>query len=341
MSRPSQRDAFLKTAGWANATALPLAGDASSRRYDRLTFPGSGITAVLMDAPPDRGEDTRPFVRIAKHLSHLGLSAPDILSENCANGFLLLEDLGDAVLARLVEADPAAEVDLYRAATDVLLALHTHPAPDALPDLGIDKMAQAVDLSISWYATGCGRDPDPSDVLRVQTLTARALEAIPPARDVLALRDFHAENLIWLPERQGAARVGLLDFQDAFAGHPAYDLVSMLEDARRDVSPSVRAEMIEHYIARSGLEPEAFRVAYATLGAQRNLRILGVFARLSMHFGKPDYVDLIPRVWAHLQSDLAHPVLSDLAGFLAKALPTPTPDRLERIKRLCGTFPTP
>lgn len=341
MSRTAKRDAFLNVAGWENATASPLAGDASSRRYERLTHPDTAITTVLMDAPPDHGEDTRPFVRIARHLTNLGLSAPGVLSQDCLNGFLLLEDLGDAVFARLVEADPALEMDFYRAATDVLLALHEHPAPSGLPDLGIDKMAQAVDLAISWYATGCGHDPAPSDVLHVQTLTARALDALPRVQPVLALRDFHAENLIWLPDRQGAARVGLLDFQDAFAGHPAYDLVSMLEDARRDVSPAVRTAMVEHYIDRSGMEPETFRAAYATLGAQRNLRILGVFARLSMHFGKPHYVDLIPRVWAHLQSDLAHPSLSDLCGFLAGALPAPTPDRLERIRRLCGTSPTP
>ena len=161
------------------------------------------------------------------------------------------------------------------------------------------------------------------------------------ARPVLALRDFHAENLIWLPERDGAARVGLLDFQDAFAGHPAYDLVSLLEDARRDVAPEVREAMVTHYIAGSGTDAAAFRTAFATSGAQRNLRILGVFARLSMHFGKPQYVALIPRVWAHLQADLADPALADLRDFLDGVLPAPDPDRLERIRSLCGTCPKP
>jgi hypothetical protein len=158
---------------------------------------------------------------------------------------------------------------------------------------------------------------------------------------VLALRDFHAENLVWLPDRAGVARVGLLDFQDAEAGHPAYDLVSLLKDARRDLAPGLEQEMIDRFLSRTGCDPERFAAAYAALGAQRNLRILGVFARLSMHFGKPHYVDLIPRVWAHLTASLRHPALAPLARRVADDLPEPTPDILASLKEQCATVPTP
>ncbi|MFD0982284.1 aminoglycoside phosphotransferase family protein [Tropicimonas aquimaris] len=340
MSRADRRQAFLDRAGWGAAAAVPLAGDASTRRYERLTRV-DGRTAVLMDAPPEAGNDVGPFLRIGAHLSGLGLSAPKVLAEDQDAGFLLLEDLGDALFARLIDEDPNREAGLYRAATDALLELHRHPAPDGLPAFGPPQMAKAVDLALTWYAEGCGMPPGLDTVARCERLVRKSLDAMAPARPVLALRDFHAENLIWLPERDGAARVGLLDFQDAFAGHPAYDLVSLLEDARRDVTPEVREAMVAHYIAGSGTDAAAFRTAFATSGAQRNLRILGVFARLSMHFGKPQYVALIPRVWAHLQADLADPALADLRDFLDGVLPAPDTDRLERIRSLCGTCPTP
>ncbi|SFC81574.1 aminoglycoside phosphotransferase family protein [Tropicimonas isoalkanivorans] len=339
MTRQAARDAFLRRAGWGGAEAAPLAGDASTRRYERLAR--GAETAILMDAPPDRGNDVEPFVRIAGHLTSFGLSAPRVLAEDRAEGFLLLEDLGDALLARLVAETPADETALYAAATDLLVALHRHPAPPDLPRPGPKDMAQAVDLALTWYAPGCGRETSAAEVERCVALVAQALADLPVEAPVVALRDFHAENLIWLPERSGPAKVGLLDFQDAFAGRRAYDLVSLLEDARRDVPPPVRAAMIDRYIAASGCDADAFRLSADVVAAQRNLRILGVFARLAMHFGKPKYVDLIPRVWAHLQGDLAHPALAELAAFLADTLPDPTPDRLERIRHACGTHPTP
>ncbi len=157
---------------------------------------------------------------------------------------------------------------------------------------------------------------------------------------MLVQRDYHAENLLWLPERDGAARVGLLDFQDAAAGHPAYDLVSLLEDARRDVTQATVAAAKAHYLALTGFDPAQFDLAYAAMGAQRNLRILGVFARLSLHFGKPGYVDLIPRVWDHLRTDLAHPSLAELRGLVQAALPDPSVAKLQELKDRCGTVPT-
>ena len=169
----------------------------------------------------------------------------------------------------------------------------------------------------------------------------QALDSHAAEMSALVLRDYHAENLIWLPGRNGTARVGLLDFQDAARGHPVYDLVSLLKDARRDLAPGLEARMIDRFLDRSGMAPDAFHAAYATLGAQRNLRILGGFARLSMHYGKPSYVDLIPRVWRHLQDSLAHPALATLAKVVNEDLPPPDPNLLQTLKDQCGTVPTP
>lgn len=336
MTRAQAAEDFLKAAGWAAAVRGPLAGDASNRRYERLWR--AGQTAVLMDAPPDKGEDVRPFVRIARHLSGLGLSAPQILAEDAGHGFLLLEDLGDALFARVLRDDPAQERVLYPAAAEVLAALHAHPAPEGLADYRPDMPGLGA-LAIDWYAVGGQMLVRPFVRDGLVDALAEALDRLAPvARPVLVQRDYHAENLIWLPGRDGAARVGLLDFQDARAGHPAYDLVSVVEDARRDVSDAARDACIQRYLDLTGFEEQALSAAMAALGAQRNLRILGVFARLSMHYGKPGYVDLIPRVWGHLRRDLAHPGLAGVAKWCA-VLPAPTPAVLQGIRDLCGTMP--
>ncbi|MBE3640326.1 aminoglycoside phosphotransferase family protein [Mangrovicoccus algicola] len=329
---------FLDAAGWGAAMLHPLAGDASNRRYSRVAAP-DGRRAVLMDAPPERGEDVRPFLAIARHLSGLGLSAPAILAAEEARGLLLIEDLGDGLFARLAAADPACEEPLYLAAIEVLAELSRHAAPAGLMPYDSTTMPDLGALALDWYLHGGDRGADPA----TRAALAEALRAALAPHDgprVLVQRDYHAENLLWLPERAGAARVGLLDFQDAAAGHPAYDLVSLLEDARRDVSPATVAAAKAHYLALTGADPETFATAYAAMGAQRNLRIIGVFARLSLHFGKPHYVDLIPRVWDHLMTDLAHPSLAGLYDIVRHALPQPTPTRLEELKARCGTVPT-
>lgn len=327
--------AFLARAGWGAASRRPLAGDASNRRYERLSL--NGAPAVLMDAPPDRGENVRPFTAIARHLSGIGLSAPRILAEDPDHGFLLIEDLGDDLFSRSAADAPEQERALYFAATDALIALHAAPLPSA-PDYGPDTMSDIAGLAVDWYAFGAtgsraGR-PDLSAALR------RAFAALPPWRPVLVLRDYHAENLLWLPGRPAPANVGLLDFQDAGIGHPAYDLMSLARDARRDVAPQTRAAMIDRYATRTGQEIDGFTRACATVSAQRNLRILGVFARLSLHFGKSHYIDLIPRVWRNLNADLAHPALADLRQTALGLLPAPTPDLLTRLKDKCATVPT-
>lgn len=333
--RASDKAAFIAAAGWSAADRCFLAGDASPRSYDRLTL--GPASAVLMDAPPERGEDVRPFVRMAHHLRGLGLSAPEILAEDPVNGFLLLEDLGDTLYARLLERDPAKEPELYTATVDVLAALQAAPPPPGLPDHTPGFMAAAAGLSQTWYASAiAGSAQDPGPVTRAM---AAAMATHCTARPVLVLRDYHAENLLWLPGRDGLARVGVLDFQMGSLGQPEYDLVSVLQDARRDVSPDLARQMIARFAHATGADPDQTTVACAVLGAQRALRILGGFTRLSLHFAKPGYVRLIPRVWAHLQANLAHPALADLRD--AARLPAPTPDALQRITDLCGTVPSP
>ena len=324
---------FLADAGWALARRDLLAGDASNRRYDRLTKP-DGNTAVLMDAPAEKGEDVRPFIRIANWLRTQGASAPEVYAEDIDNGFLLIEDLGDDLFARLMIQTPAMTHALYTSATDCLLHLHKAPPPD-LPLCDADWLTGAAQMVFDWYA------PDSDAAAEFNALFTPLARILDSAPRVIILRDYHAENLLWLPERSGSARVGLLDFQDALQGHPAYDLVSILQDARRDVASAVEAEMIAHYIQHSGQDGTAFRSAYALLGLQRNLRILGIFARLCLRDGKAHYVDFIPRVWEYVQRNLDDPALEPLAKVLHAALPTPTPDFLEDLKARCATPPKP
>jgi len=330
-ARAARIDVFLAAQGWGAAVRHALAGDASNRRYLRLVQPG-GARAVLMDAPPERDEDVRPFTAIARHLRSLGLSAPAILAEDTQTGLLLLEDLGDAIFARVLEDTPSLESEIYCAATDLLVDLHTHAPPSGLAAYAPPLMADLAGLALDWYRHGATSEQDAVLRTRFCTEIETHLAALPEIDSVLIQRDYHAENLIWLPDRTGVARVGVLDFQDAMRGHRAYDLVSLLQDARRDVSPETARTMLAHYIAATGAESESFTTAFHWLGAQRNLRILGVFARLGLRDGKPHYVALIPRVWEHLQADLRYPALAPLAAIVAEALPPPTPALLARLK---------
>ncbi|PWR02906.1 aminoglycoside phosphotransferase [Meridianimarinicoccus roseus] len=334
----TSRRAFLGAAGWGAATSVPLAGDASARRYERLTNP-DGRRAVLMIAPPAPDDSTGRFCIVAAHLAGLGLSVPTIHAAAPEDGLALMEDLGDAVFAREITRDATCEAPLYTAAIDMLAELHRHPAPTDLAAPDAAQMAAMIAPAADWYA---GRGRARPDLARAfASALAGPLEAALDGPRVLAHRDFHAENLIWLPQRRGVAQVGLLDFQDAFAGPPAYDLVSLLEDARRDLAPGLAEAMRERYSEATGTPPEALARDLSVLGAQRNLRILGIFARLCLHFGKPRYVDLIPRVRAHLDTDLAHPDLAALRALTDAHLPAPTPDLLEELKSRCLKIPTP
>jgi len=334
--RAEMAERLLARAGWGAATRRHLAGDASDRRYERLAL--AGRTAVLMDSPPGGADDILAFVRMAEHLRGLGLSAPNVIAEDMDAGFLLLEDLGDGLLARLLDENPDREVALYAPAVDVLHHLQSAKAPNGLPDLSAADWAQAAGLAVDCYAlaaTALRTDPGPLLAALEVALSAHA-----DGPRVLILRDFHAENLLWLPDRAGLARLGLLDFQLGQMGQPGYDLVSLLQDARRDVTPTTEAAMIARYVAATGANADTFAAQYAVLGTQRALRILGVFARLCLVAGKPGYLRLIPRVWGQLQRNLLHPALADLRAECTRLLPAPTPEILERIESQCPTSPS-
>jgi hypothetical protein len=259
-----------------------------------------------MDAPPPH-EDPRPFIAVAEWLASVGLSAPQILARDLDKGLLLLGDFGDWRLREILDDDPQRERELYEVATDVLVHLHQHaPMPDLRPH-GLDQWIEELTLFTDWYCPAVGAEVD---VDAYRAAWRQALE--PVANDGLApvtvLRDYHAENIMLVEGRKGISHFGLLDFQDALAGHPAYDLASVLEDARRDVSPEIERSMVDRYIAATG-HGEAFERAYWALAAQRNTRILGVFTRLWKRDNKPGYRRFQPRMWGLLERDLSEPHL--------------------------------
>lgn len=330
---------FLDAAGWGGAEVSILAGDASNRKYFRVKGAIGKPDAVLMDAPQERGEDVRPFIKIATFLMENGLSAPRLYAQDVRNGYLLLEDLGDDLFSDVCTTNTEQEPALYQAATDALMALH-NCVPPSLATYGPTLMAGLAADAADWYALGREGRVDAHLKSALGDAMDAALRPHAAQFKVTILRDYHAQNLLWLPDRAGPAKVGLLDFQDAMIGHPTYDLVSLLEDARRDVSAETQAATLAYFISETGSDPAEVRTAYAVMGAQRNLRILMVFARLSLHFGKPDYVDLIPRTWAHLQGNLQHPSLKAVRDAVTKTLPEPTPAHLSELKEKCGTHPT-
>ncbi|WP_170570849.1 aminoglycoside phosphotransferase family protein [Ruegeria atlantica] len=325
-------EALIAQTPWSNAIRTPLAGDASHRRYERLTDPDTGQTAVLMDSAPGKAEPVEAFVRMAKYLRKIGLSAPEIYAEDTEFGFLLLEDFGDDLFARVLEQHPKMERELYGAATDVLIELHKAPTL-SLPSYDPTLMTELAALAFTKYAQAILGEYDTDARVRFEHRFSDILHRETSGSKVVVQRDYHAENMIWLPNREGVKRVGLLDFQTAMLGHPAYDLVSMLQDVRRDVSPGTEMRMVNRYITATGVNDHDFRTAYAVLGAQRNLRILGVFARLATEHGKPNYIDLIPATWAHLMRDLNHPALVTVSDLLRDALPAPTPVNLDRLRQ--------
>jgi aminoglycoside/choline kinase family phosphotransferase len=324
VSRSEEIGAFLAAEGWRDVTRLPLAGDASARRYERVLNGRAG--AILMDVPPESGLAVEPFLAVDAWLRAGGFSAPEVLGADVGRGLVLLEDLGDDLFARLCEAAPAREAGLYAAAIDLLADLQRRPPPDAdwsPPPYDMAVLLREARLVPEWYLPAATGRPVSPDLAAEYDALAEAAFGRVTGGATAVLRDYHAENLIWLPQRTGHARVGMLDFQDMLVGHPAYDLVSLLEDARRDVSPELGAAMLGRYLARSGAEPEGFVAAAHGLAAQRNLKILGLFTRLCRRDGKPRYLGYLPRVWAHLGRDLGHPALADLAAFVRRHVPAP------------------
>ncbi|PWE18466.1 aminoglycoside phosphotransferase [Marinicauda salina] len=348
--RAAARSAFIAEAGWGEAEIEPFPGDASTRGYFRLR--DGEKTAIVMDAPggaeapacPPKadqaerrelgynamarlaGPNPAAFAGLAAALTERGFSAPRVPAADLEQGFLLLEDLGDDLFARLIP-DRAHEGALYAAAVDALAAIHrasfeaevsAFGEPWRVMDYDPLAMTAEAELFLDWYAAKRA-GAEVTDQVRADFagLWAEAAPLLDAHRPGLVLRDYHAENLIWLPDRAAEARVGLLDFQDALFGHPAYDLVSLIEDARRDVSPDLAEPLKARFFERAGLaDRDAFDAAYALLGAQRNAKILGIFVRLAERDGKPRYLDLLPRVARHFAGDLAHPALADLRAWV-------------------------
>ncbi len=313
MTPPDAAPDFLAQIGWAGAEILPLAGDASFRRYFRVVAPGR--QAVLMDAPPPH-EDPRPFLSVAGWLRDHGFSAPEILGTDLDHGLVLLEDFGDARMREVVDAAPESEHRIYGDVVTLLADLHRKPAADLRP-YAREELHREAGLFVEWY---CPAVELAVDVDGYRAAFDGAFAQISDAAAVTVLRDYHAENIMLIDGAEGQKGLGLLDFQDALAGHPAYDLVSLLQDARRDVAPELEAEMRAHYAA---IAPEFadFDTAYAVLGAQRNAKILGIFTRLWKRDGKPRYLSFLPRVWAYLERDLEHPALAGVKTWFDANVP--------------------
>lgn len=316
MTPPPGASAFISAAGWTGAQILPLAGDASFRRYFRIV--DGDRRAVLMDAPPPH-EDPRPFVSVGEWLCGHGFAAPRILARDLDQGLLLLEDFGDARLKEHVDTAPQDEMALYGRAVDLLADLHRLPAQADLPPYDRAVYQREAGLLTEWFAPAAGLDVDAESY-------AAAWDKVMPIAErdaapvVTVLRDYHAENIMLLPDLSYSRGLGLLDFQDALAGHPAYDLVSLLQDARRDVSPNVEQAMLARYMAAAPVSAD-FAAAYAVLGAQRNAKIIGIFTRLWKRDGKPRYLAFLPRMWGLLERDLAHPALAPVADWFAANVP--------------------
>jgi N-acetylmuramate 1-kinase len=309
---------FLASHGYGAAERAPLPADASHRRYTRLR--GGPRPALLMDAPPP--EDVRPFAALARHLLAAGLSVPEILAEDSAAGFLLIEDLGDPTHAGLLDAG-ADPVPLYEEAAEALAALHAAPPPPALPCWDATAMARATAATFLdwWWPAAFGTEPSPAIRAELDAALRATLAPFAAACGIVH-RDFFPANLMRLADRDGPRRTGILDFQDAALGHPAYDLASLVEDARRDVAPAVRRAALARYFAlRPGLDRSEFLAALAAHAAQRHLRVAALWVRLDRRDGKPNYLRHGPRCWALLDRALAQPACVPLRDFLDAHVP--------------------
>jgi aminoglycoside/choline kinase family phosphotransferase len=320
--RAAQIDAFLTACGWADAERAPLVADASFRRYCRLAR--GATTTMLMDAPPPQ-EDVRPYLAVARHLRALDFSAPAILAAEEETGLLLIEDFGDGTFTRLL-AKGDNERALYAMAIDVLIALHRRfDAAHApwLPPYDDTRLLNEAALLVDWYLPAITGQPTPV-ALREEYLDLwRAL--FPVARAVpasLVLRDYHVDNLMRIADRDGLAACGLLDFQDAVLGPVTYDLVSLLEDSRRDIAPDLVAAMYARYCAAfPALDRAAFDASFVVMGAQRHCKVIGIFTRLCRRDGKPRYLAHIPRLWRLLDGNFRHPVLAPVKAWLDRHIP--------------------
>ncbi|RAI60623.1 aminoglycoside phosphotransferase family protein [Roseicella frigidaeris] len=311
-------DPFLAAHGYGAAERQPLAADASFRRYVRLR--GGPRPALLMDAPPP--EDVRPFAALARHFGAAGLSLPEIIAEDPEAGFLLIEDFGDATHAALLDAG-ADPVPLYVEAAEALAALHAAPVPPGLPAWDAAAMARATAATFLdwWWPAALGAPAGEAVRAELDAAIGAMLAPFAGLRGFVH-RDYFPANLMRLETREGPRRTGILDFQDGALGHPAYDLASLVEDARRDVAPAARRAALAAYLAaRPGLDRTAFLGALAACGAQRHLRVAALWVRLDRRDGKPHYLRHGPRCWALLARALSQPACAPLRDVLDRHVP--------------------
>jgi hypothetical protein len=316
-------DDFLSRIGWGGATRRVLAADASFRRYERVDL--NGRIAVLMDAPPP-WEDVRPFLHVTEQLAACGASVPTVIAADEEQGFLLLEDLGDASFTRLLKEDPSREPELYRAAIEALVEIVklSDTGEITLPSYDMAVYLREVGLFAEWFL------PQLVGIEKARLLRGEWLEgwrtilaSAGLQQNCLVHRDYHADNLFWLHARDGHRAVGMLDYQDALWGDAAYDVASLLEDARRDVSPDTVLACLEHFVRQTGESREDFARRYYVLAAQRNAKIIGIFVRLCVRDGKQNYLHYLPRVWQHFMRDLEHPLLEPVKMFVETHVPKP------------------
>ncbi len=325
MAPPAGLDEFLKLHGWEGAVVAPVAGDASFRRYFRVESAARG-KAILMDAPPPH-EDPRPFLHIAQYLNGHQFRAPEIFATDLTRGLLLIEDFGDRRMREYLDEHPEDEAAVYRTAIDAILRLAQTPAVQAQA-YDMTTYMREVQLLSEWYMPAMGLS---FDVQEFDQIWTEALAPLAEYQKVTVLRDYHAENIMLLDDGQQ----GIIDFQDALVGHPAYDLVSLLQDARRDVSPTLEAEMLAYYhaAAKPGVD---FDAHYALLGAQRNTKIIGIFTRLWKRDGKERYLSFLPRMWGLLERDLAHPDLAPVKHWFDTFIPLDVRHKMPAVSNING-----
>ncbi len=314
-----QARGFLAKNAIDGCSIKQIAGDASFRSYYRI-FCQDG-NRVLMFAPPEY-EDTRSFVKIDEFLVAHGFSAPKIFAADENLGFLLLEDFDDDTYGRVLAKDNSSEFPLYQNACDVLLALHKLPIPAGVANYNNALLFREVMLLVDWYLALEKKSMSLEEKAEFKFLWFQLFDLLDHENQVLVLRDYHADNLMIVKERVGIVAVGLLDFQDAVIGSKAYDLVSLLEDARRDVDKNNREKLLQYYLKNSGCDANSFIQDYEILSLQRNIKILGIFSRLSLRDGKHDYLNMIPRVlgFANSRLESENVIFSDIKKLLKKFL---------------------
>jgi aminoglycoside/choline kinase family phosphotransferase len=311
---------FLQKHNFAHYRRDKMKEDASFRKYERITTDHK--TYLLMDAPPDK-EKVIPFIEIGNFLYNNNFSAPEIIAQDTDNGFLLLEDFGDELYTKVLSENEKDEEYFYRIAINALIQLqNTEIKDNFLPKYDDETLINEALLFTQWYLPILtGEQTKDELVEEYKEILIYLLQYTKSLGEVFVHRDYHADNLLWLEEREGTSRVGIIDFQDAVIGSPIYDMVSILSDVRRDVSQDTVDKMISHYLnAKPSISRKDFLSSYAILGAQRNLKIIGIVARKSLRDHNSSYLNLLPRAWKHVETSLKHPLLLPLQKWLNKVV---------------------